>query len=48
MNLRDGLQTKSAIKDRIRFYNSERPHAALDKRSLDDAFCDKERPQKTA
>jgi putative transposase len=31
--LRGGFQAKRVIKDWIAFYNSERPHPALDKRS---------------
>ena len=46
--LQDGFQAKRVIKDWIRFYNSERPHTALDKRSPDDAFFDLERTQKAA
>ena len=46
--LQDGFQAKRVIKDWIRFYNSERPHTALDKRSPDDAFFDLERTQRAA
>ena len=46
--LQDGCQAKRVIKDWIGFYNSERPHTALDKRSPDDAFFDTERTQKAA
>ena len=46
--LQDGFQAKRVIKDWIGFYNSERPHTALDKRSPDDAFFDLERNQKAA
>ncbi len=46
--LQDGFQAKRVIKDWIGFYNSERPHTALDKRSPDDAFFDTERSQKAA
>ena len=46
--LQDGFQAKRVIKDWIGFYNSERPHTALDKRSPDDAFFDLERTQKAA
>lgn len=42
------FQAKRVIKDWIGFYNSERPHTALDKRSPDDAFFDTERTQKAA
>ncbi|MGY9048675.1 MAG: integrase core domain-containing protein [Rhodobacterales bacterium] len=38
----------SSINDWIGFYNKERPHTALDKRSPDDAFFDTERTQKAA
>ena len=46
--LQDGFQAIRVIKDWIGFYNSERPHTALDKRSPDDAFFDTERTQKAA
>ena len=46
--LQDGFQAKRVIKDWIRFYNTERPHTALDKRTPDDAFFDTERNQKAA
>jgi len=46
--LQDGVQAKRVIKDWIGFYNSERPHTALDKRSPDDAFFDTARTQKAA
>ena len=46
--LQDGFQAKRVIKDWISFYNVERPHTALDKRSPDDAFFDLERNQKAA
>jgi putative transposase len=46
--LQDGFQAKRVIKDWISFYNSERPHTALDKRSPDDAFFTTERTQKAA
>ena len=46
--LQDGLQAKRVIKDWIKFYNAERPHTALDKRSPDDAFFDLEQIQKAA
>lgn len=45
--LQDGFQAKRVIKE-IRFYNTERPHTALDKRTPDDAFFDTERSQKAA
>ena len=46
--LKDGFQAKRVIKDWISFYNSERPHTALDKRTPDNAFFDTERNQKAA
>jgi len=46
--LQDGFQAKRVIKDWIRFYNTERPHTALDKRTPDDVFFDTERSQKAA
>ena len=46
--LQDGFHAKRVIKDWIRFYNSERPHTALDKRPPDNAFFDAERSQKAA
>jgi len=46
--LQDGFQAKRVIKDWIGFYNSERPHTALDKRSPDDVFFDTERTLKAA
>jgi len=46
--LQDGFQAKRVIKDWINFYNTERPHTALDKRSPDDAFFDTEPNQKAA
>ncbi len=44
--LRDGFQAKRVIKDWIGFYNTERPHTALDKRSPDDAVFDAERTKR--
>ena len=46
--LQDGFQAKRVIKEWINFYNIERPHTALDKRSPDDAFFKTERTQKAA
>ena len=46
--LQDGFQAKRVIKDWINFYNTERPHTALDKRPPDDAFFDTEPNQKAA
>ncbi|GAA6206709.1 hypothetical protein NBRC116601_00020 [Cognatishimia sp. WU-CL00825] len=44
--LQDGLQSKRIVKDWIRFYNSERPHTALDTRSPDCAFLQHARSSK--
>ena len=46
--LQDGFQAKRVINDWIRFYNTERPHTALNKRTPDDAFFDTEQSQKAA
>jgi len=46
--LQDGFQAKRVIKDGIKFYNTERPHTALDKRSQDDAFFATEQTKKAA
>jgi len=46
--LQDGFQVKRVIKDWIVFYNSERPHTALDTRTPDRAFFDTEPTQKAA
>lgn len=34
----DGLQARRIIKDWIAFYNTERPHSALDRLTPDDAY----------
>ena len=36
--LLDGFQAKRMIKDWIEFYNTEPPHTALDKQTLDNAY----------
>ena len=46
--LQDGFQAKRVIKDWISFYNTERPHTTLDKRTPDDAFFVTQRSQKAA
>ena len=46
--LQDGFQAKRVIKDWIGFYNAERPHTALDKRSPDDASFETEPTQRAA
>ena len=44
----DGFQAKQVIGDWIRFYNSERPHTALDKRTPDNAYFCKAQIRKVA
>jgi putative transposase len=46
--LQDGFQAERVIKDWISFYNTERPHTPLDKRSPNDAFFQTQRSQKAA
>ena len=36
--INDGFQARSVIKDWIAFYNTERPHSALDRLTPDDAY----------
>ncbi|MGR3662971.1 MAG: integrase core domain-containing protein [Paracoccaceae bacterium] len=44
----DGFQAKRIIDTRIRFYNSERPHTALDKRTPDTAYFGQAETRKAA
>nr|WP_085982886.1 IS3 family transposase [Octadecabacter antarcticus] len=44
----DGFQAKRIIDSWIRFYNSERPHTALDKRTPDTAYFGQAETQKAA
>ncbi len=44
----DGFQAKRVIDDWIEFYNSERPHTALDKRTPDIAYFGNAETQKAA
>ena len=44
----DGFQAKQIIDDWICFYNSERPHTALDKRTPDAAYFSQAQTQKAA
>ncbi len=44
--LQDGFQAKRVIKDWIGFYNSERPHTALDKRTPDSASLTQNQPKR--
>jgi putative transposase len=36
--IRDGFQARRVIKNRMTFYNTERPHSALDWLTPDDAY----------
>ncbi len=44
----DGFQARSVIKNWITFYNSERPHSALDRQTPDDAYWTGLEEQKAA
>ncbi|MCF6316409.1 MAG: transposase [Marinosulfonomonas sp.] len=44
----DGFQAKRIIENWIGFYNSERPHTALDKRPPDIAYFEQAETQKSA
>jgi putative transposase len=44
----DGFQAKRIIDDWIGFYNSERPHTALDKRTPDTAYFTQSEIRKAA
>ena len=44
----DGFQAKRIIDDWIGFYNSERPHTALDKRTPDKAYFEQNETRKAA
>jgi acyl-CoA synthetase (AMP-forming)/AMP-acid ligase II len=44
----DGFQAKRIIENWIGFYNSERPHTALDKRPPDIAYFEQAETQKAA
>jgi putative transposase len=46
--INDGFQAKRIIDDWIGFYNSERPHTALDKRTPDAAYFDQSEARKAA
>jgi putative transposase len=46
--INDGFQAKRIIDDWIGFYNSERPHTALDKRTPDAAYFDQSETRKAA
>jgi putative transposase len=46
--LQDGFQAKRIIDNWMGFYNAERPHTALDKRTPDAAYFDSETMKKAA
>ncbi len=46
--LRDGFQAKRVIDNWMGFYNAERPHTALDKRTHDTAYFDCKEMKKAA
>ena len=46
--INDGFQAKRIIDDWIEFYNSERPHTALDKRTPDIAYFAEQQTRKAA
>jgi len=47
-DITNGFQAKQIINNWIDFYNSERPHTALDKRTPDTAYFRQAQMQKTA
>jgi len=44
----DGFQARRVIKNRMTFYNTERPHSALDRRTPDEAYWAGREKQKAA
>jgi len=46
--LQDGFQAKRVIKNWVRFYNSERPHTALDKQTPNEAYFGQQQVNKAA
>jgi putative transposase len=46
--LQDGFQAKRIIDEWLEFYNAERPHTALDKRTPYDAYFDPTQMKKAA
>jgi len=46
--LQDGFQAKRVIDNWMDFYNAERPHTALDKRTPGDAYFDSMKLKKAA
>ncbi|MEP2953544.1 MAG: integrase core domain-containing protein, partial [Sulfitobacter sp.] len=46
--IQDGFQARRVISNWMRFYNTERPHSALDRLTPDDAYWDSVRRAKAA
>ena len=46
--LTDGFVAERVIREWIKFYNIDRPHAALDKRTPDEAYFDSKEMMKAA
>ncbi|OWU70478.1 integrase [Phaeobacter sp. 22II1-1F12B] len=46
--INDGFQARKVVKDWIAFYNTNRPHSALDRRTPDEAYWDGRKEQKAA
>ena len=46
--LTDGFVAERVIREWIKFYNIDRPHTALDKRTLDEAYFDSKEMMKAA
>jgi putative transposase len=44
----DGFQARKFIKNWMTFYNTRRPHSALDRQTPDDAYCASLGEQKAA
>ena len=44
----DGFQARKVVKDWMAFYNTNRPHSALDRRTPDEAYWDGREEQKAA
>ena len=46
--INDGFQARKVVKDWMAFYNTNRPHSALDRRTPDEAYWDGREEQKAA
>ena len=46
--INDGFQARRVVKDWMAFYNAERPHSALDRRTPDEAYWAGLKEQKAA